>query len=148
MTCMRHAPILVLCAALVSCDDGPGRPDPAPAVPSAEGPQPGAARPAGPEERGRVVYETVCAACHALDTPTGTAPTLREIADRYRAAFDDPEEAIERLADYIREPDIARSLLPQDNLDEWGLMPPQPIPAGDLEAAATFIWTLPDSAHD
>lgn len=93
--------------------------------------------------RGRGVYDAVCAECHAIEPPPLTAPTLREIVDRYHEAYLDPAEALDHLADYIREPAPSKSQLPQVMIDEWGVMPPQPLPPDDLAAVAWFIWNLP-----
>ena len=74
-----------------------------------------------------------------------TAPALREIVSRYHATYQEREEGIEHLADYVREPAPTKSILPQVTLDEWGVMPPQPLPEEDLRAVAYFIWHLPDT---
>jgi mono/diheme cytochrome c family protein len=95
--------------------------------------------------RGRGVHDAICFECHVLEPPPATAPTFREILARYRATFLDSEEGIEHLTDYIREPAPGKSLLSQVMLDEWGLMPAQPLPEEDLRAAAYFIWYLPDT---
>lgn len=92
--------------------------------------------------RGRAVVADVCSECHATEPPPVTAPTLREISDRYHEVFLDPQEAIAHLADYIRQPSPSASQLPQVMLDEWGVMPPQAIAPADRDAVAFYIWYL------
>lgn len=94
--------------------------------------------------RGRGVYDAICSECHAIEPPPITAPTLREIVDRYHEDYLDSTQALEHLADYISEPAPAKSHLPQVMIDEWGVMPPQALPDADLAAVAYFIWHLPD----
>lgn len=138
-------PALVPLLLLIACGDradDPGRAAvPPPATPPTASPADtlDAARLA----HGRQVYETVCAECHTLDAPPATAPTLREIVATYRALFPDAAEGIERIAEYTRAPVAARALLPKVMIDEWGVMPAQPLPAEDLAAVAHFIWHLP-----
>ncbi len=92
--------------------------------------------------RGQVVFDGVCTECHALEPPVKTAPTIREIADRYREAFLDADQALDHLAEYIREPSVDRSQLPLMHLDEWGVMPPQALDSADLRAVALYVWRL------
>lgn len=141
--------LLVLAFVLACGDRADPEPDPPAPAPAAEEPDP------APIEvpttwdpalaaQGRAVVDRVCVQCHAIDAPPLTAPTLREVADRYREAFADPTQAIEHLADYVRQPSPAQSQLPQVMLDEWGMMPPQALAPADRIAAGYFIWHLPD----
>lgn len=148
---MRHfrpaTLLLLFLAHALACGDGAER-EPAAGMPVAT--PPGARPSAAPGDtvdaaliaRGRAVHDAICAECHAIESPPVTAPTLREISDRYREAYLDHTEALEHLADYIREPSPAKSQLPQVMIDEWGVMPSQALPPEDLSAAAYFIWHL------
>jgi mono/diheme cytochrome c family protein len=144
---MRHtlSPCVVLM--FLACGDRP--PQPAARTDTSPAQRPGLVPPDSVDAalfaQGRSVYDAICAECHALEPPPETAPTFREILARYRGTFLDSEEGIEHLTDYIREPAPGKSLLSQVMLDEWGLMPPQPLPEEDLHAAAFFIWHLPDT---
>lgn len=92
--------------------------------------------------RGLAVHGSRCAECHAVDEPPLTAPVFREIAIRYAQAFTERAEAIDRLVAYTRSPDLGQSQMEKALIDEWGVMPPQELPAEELRAVAYFIWEL------
>ena len=95
---------------------------------------------------GARIYETLCAGCHALGTPARTAPPLAHVAMRYRQAYPDRDEAVARLADYVRAPAAARSVLSPDLVQRWGVMPALPLPDEQLRAVALYVWSIPESA--
>lgn len=91
---------------------------------------------------GRRIVEAVCATCHSLQPPPKTAPPLAMIAMHYRRRSAGDAEAIDRMVDWVRAPDAAKSLMPPMVIREFGLMPPQPLPDSLLRAAAAYVMSL------
>ena len=114
---------------------------------------PGTARAAAPPaeaglraqvEAGRQLFQASCSGCHSEAPPPRSAPPMQHVAMRYRAAVADREEAVTRIAAYVRAPAAERSLLP-GAVRRWGVMPPMPLPEEQLRAVAAYVWTLGDA---
>jgi hypothetical protein len=91
---------------------------------------------------GREIVEQVCGECHSMDPPPNKAPPLTHLARHLRSSFDEVDEAVAHVLAYAPAPDASRSILPARAIERFGLMPPQPLPAPLLEAAARYIWSL------
>jgi mono/diheme cytochrome c family protein len=98
------------------------------------------------QETGREIFATVCATCHTVHPPPTKAPPMSNIARHYRAAASDTADAVALLADWIREPDADRSLLPADAIVTFGVMPSIGLGESRIDAVARYVLTLADSA--
>jgi len=97
-------------------------------------------------DQGRQVFESVCAECHTVQPPANKAPPMSHVARHYRQAITDRDEAVDRIAAWIRSPSEDRSLLPDHAIEMWGVMPPLQLPESRLEAVASYVWGLADEA--
>lgn len=133
----------------------PGVPAPAagPRSPAVEAPDPGVAAPspdATPDveaavraERGRALFDDICAQCHTLDPPANQAPPMRHVVRHLRQALDDDDAAVLRhVLSYVPAPAAEHSLLPAMAIERFGVMPPQPLPAELLNDIGTYLLTL------
>jgi mono/diheme cytochrome c family protein len=135
----------LLPAVLLACGSDAGPPPPAALPPDSVAPRVPADAGALPLD-GLAIHRAACAECHAIDGDPIYAPTLREIARRYRQRLR-PDEAEERIIEYIRAPAFERTLLEKAQLDEWGVMPPVELPDAHARAVARWLLDLePDVA--
>jgi len=84
----------------------------------------------------------VCAACHNYLPPPKAAPPLLGISGHYHQAFTDPNEAIDYIIDYIKQPTAEKSMLPPMARQRWGLMAPLALPEEELKAVAYWVWEI------
>lgn len=139
---------LVACAALSACGrPGPsGEPAPVadhdPAPTTVAVPAQAAAAAEAPALSGQEVVEQICSQCHSMEPPPLTAPPLTHLAAHLRQAFETEDEAVAHVVAYAPAPTAEASVLPPMAVERFGLMPPQPLPAPLLEAAARYIWSL------
>ncbi|MGD8276728.1 MAG: cytochrome c [Gemmatimonadota bacterium] len=99
-----------------------------------------------PQESGREIFNAVCAPCHTIQPPPDKAPPMIHIAQRYRAVASDFDDAVALVADWIREPDAGRSLLPVAEIERYGVMPQIGLGEDRIDAVARYVLTLADSA--
>ena len=103
--------------------------------------------PAGASLTGEQVVEYVCSQCHSMEPPPLTAPPLSHLARHLRQSFTSVDDAVSHVVSFAPAPEAERSILPARAQERFGLMPPQPLPAPMLEAAARYIWTLSDGTE-
>ena len=150
---LRAAVTIAATLALVTCGMRPDPPPPAMTVTEAH------ANPGDPDHvthaqagtstaseadllEGQQIYEDVCAECHAMDPPPTLAPPMRMVSGHLHEEFETEQEAVAHILSYLPMPNPDRSILPEHAIERFGLMPPQPLPAADLEKVARYIWTL------
>jgi cytochrome c5 len=120
---------------VVAAADDPAAVAPAPQVP------------AGASLTGEQVVEYVCSQCHSMDPPPLKAPPLTHLAQHLRESFTSVDDAVTHVVSFAPSPDAETSILPATAQERFGLMPPQPLPAPMLEAAARYIWSLSDGTE-
>lgn len=96
--------------------------------------------------KGKQVYETICFACHTMESPATLAPPMTHVARHMRQAFTDRDSAIAHIVDFIRNPSAERSKMPARVRERYGLMAPLQLPEDQLRAVAAYVWSLPDPA--
>lgn len=95
---------------------------------------------------GKRTFETMCIACHTMDSPPTLAPPMTHVARHYRRAFEDEAEAIEHIVNFIRNPSHEASKMPERARERFGLMPALHLPEDQLRAVAAYVWSLPEPA--
>jgi mono/diheme cytochrome c family protein len=95
---------------------------------------------------GKQVYETLCIACHTMESPATLAPPMTHVARHIRQAFTDADSAVAHIVEFVRRPSEERSKMPARVRERYGLMAPLDLPEAQLRAVAAYIWSLPDPA--
>jgi len=70
---------------------------------------------------------------------------MSHVARRYVMAAADRDDAIQRIAAWVRHPDADRSLLPARAIEMFGAMPPLGLTDEQVRAVAGYVVTLADS---
>lgn len=100
----------------------------------------GAIAPQRADDRGKVVFDTVCATCHSLNPPMLKAPPMLMVAGHYVDARSTDEAAMAAMKEWLRGPDSTKSLLPAHAIQRFGLMPPLALPADDIDAVVAYVF--------
>ncbi|NTW82470.1 MAG: cytochrome c [Chlorobiaceae bacterium] len=88
---------------------------------------------------GDAIYNKYCSVCHTMNPPPKLAPPLRSIAAMYRGKYSSKKEGVERIAVFIKLPNIKNALAP-DAVRKYGLMSRLPISANDIRTIAEWVW--------
>lgn len=98
-------------------------------------------------EQGRATYDRICFACHTMTPPPRNAPPIVGLAAHLHARFANRDDAVAHIVDYIRAPSAAKSVLPPQAIQRWGMvMPPLALPEAELRAVASWLWQQYDPA--
>lgn len=137
----RVAPPVMVLLLLSACT---ARPAPVPGTPSPVG---GAVSPALSQAtlaEGKRVYDNVCATCHTIVPPATLAPPMAHIVRHYRQVLPNDQAVAARIVEFVRNPSVERSLMPEHARERFGLMPAQQLPDNQLRAVAAYVLTLRD----
>lgn len=98
------------------------------------------ALPATAKDLGAERFKAVCMACHKLDRgPEMLAPPVFAVQNHYLRAHPEQDAFVQAVVDWVRSPDIDRSLMP-GAVRRFNLMPPMPLPEHELRAIAKFLF--------
>ncbi len=100
----------------------------------------GAVAPQRADDRGKVVFETLCATCHSMNPPALKAPPMLMVAGHYVEARSTEDAAMAAMKEWLRGPDSTKSLLPAHAIQRFGLMPPLALPADDIDAVVAYVF--------
>lgn len=100
----------------------------------------GAVAPQRADDRGKVVFETLCATCHSMNPPALKAPPMLMVAGHYVDARSTEDAAMAAMKEWLRGPDSTKSLLPAHAIQRFGLMPPLALPADDIDAVVAYVF--------
>lgn len=96
--------------------------------------------PQRPDERGKLIFDTVCSGCHSMTPPALDAPPMLMVAEHYVQAKETEEAAMAAMKEWIPNPAVEKSLLPAHAIEKFGLMDPLALPADDLDAVVAYIF--------
>ena len=102
------------------------------------------------QEKGSILFEEKCAACHLKQRPsfeemnTMIAPPIMGVMTHVKDVKTAKPEAVKFIVDYIFDPTAAKALCMKQSIDRFGLMPSQ---KGNLtkEEATTIAGYLYDN---
>jgi len=83
------------------------------------------------QEKGSILFEEKCAACHLKQRPsfeamnTMIAPPVMGVMSHVKEAKTTKPEAVKFIVDYIFEPTSAKALCMKQSIERFGLMPSQ-----------------------
>jgi cytochrome c len=89
---------------------------------------------------GKAVFDKNCSVCHSVAPPPKTAPPILPISARYHQRISSRSEGIRRMAEFIKAPSKDKVLADQQAITRFGLMPPVPLTAAELNAVAAWVW--------
>ncbi len=89
---------------------------------------------------GKIVFDKNCSVCHSIAPPPKSAPPILPISARYHQRFSSRAEGIKYMADFIKSPSKEKVLADQQAITRFGLMPPVPLSAEELNAVAAWVW--------
>lgn len=88
---------------------------------------------------GDAIYNKYCSVCHTMNPPPKLAPPLRSIAAMYRGKYSSKKEGVERIAAFVKLPNIKNALAP-GAVKKYGLMSRLPISSNDIRTIAEWVW--------
>jgi mono/diheme cytochrome c family protein len=91
---------------------------------------------------GEELFKATCNACHGIevsDPKARLAPPAVVVKQRYARWFDNEEAFIDRVTNWIANPDKEKSLMP-GAINRFNLMPPLPLPETDRRKIAEYFY--------
>jgi cytochrome c len=104
----------------------------------ATGTLPASASAAAPD--GKAIFDKNCSVCHSVAPPPKSAPPIVPISGRYHQKFSSRTEGIKQMAEFIKSPSKEKVLADEQAITRFGLMPPIPLSAAELNAVAAWVW--------
>ncbi len=89
---------------------------------------------------GKAVFDKNCSVCHSVAPPPKTAPPILPISARYHQRFSSRAKGIKQMAEFIKSPSKDKVLADPQAITRFGLMPPVPLSAAELNAVAAWVW--------
>ncbi len=103
--------------------------------------------PLSANESGKMLYEKLCASCHSAEGATATAPPMFAVINHVKGTYPDRDEFIERIVDWVYEPDASQTLMP-GALRRFGVMPKLGYDSEQVRQVAEYLFDdgppLPD----
>jgi len=104
------------------------------------------ARPENENDVAAELFERHCRACHSKQPPPKTAPPVQGIASHYRKAFSSKEAAVRHMVRFMQQPDAESSILGEQAVTRFGLMPVMSLNTEELRRVAAWLWDQYDPA--
>jgi mono/diheme cytochrome c family protein len=99
------------------------------------------------EMRGEALFQQLCAECHVSEGAPTKAPPMFAVVNHIKGSYPDREEFIERIVDWVWQPDASQSLMP-GALRRFGPMPKLGYDAEQVRLIAEYLFDdgppLPD----
>lgn len=92
---------------------------------------------------GRLLLEGNCITCHHY-TKSISAPSLKIVKQRYKAAFLDKESFVDYMVEWVYKPSKEGSIM-VDMIEKYELMPELGYDKDTLKKIATYIYETKDS---
>ncbi len=98
-------------------------------------------------EYGKALYEKLCTSCHLSEGMPTTAPPMFAVINHVKGTYPDREGFIERVVDWVWEPDASQTLMP-GAIRRFGVMPKLGYDAEQVRRVAEYLYDygppLPD----
>ena len=91
-----------------------------------------------PARDGKVIFST-CNACHNAELDPPLAPPMFGVQKRYKKAFPDRQEFVQRMVDFVQNPTMDKVIMKRPAM-KLGLMPAQKLPEAELQQVAAYIY--------
>jgi len=90
-------------------------------------------------KKAKKLLKNLCTSCHVLKGKGVVAPPLIAVKRHVKKAYKNKEDFIERIVDWVEEPDAAIALMP-GAIKKFGLMPKLPYDKDDVERIAEYMY--------
>lgn len=97
---------------------------------------------------GKTIYTANCSVCHSMQPPAKTAPPISGLASRYRTVYGNKADAVKAMVSFMKKPDATKSVLGQQAVNRFGLMPAMTLPDRQLEVVSGWLWDQYDPNFD
>jgi len=99
-------------------------------------------------DEGKDKLKRYCLICHTDQPAYGnheglTAPPFPGVVRHYKEVYSSKEEFIRAVTAYVKKPDSTRALM-RGAVEEFGLMPPLPLPDDTLKVIAETLYEMYD----
>ena len=91
---------------------------------------------------GEGVFETLCSTCHTKEPPPNLAPPMLHVVGHYLQEYEDRPAAEEAIRNWVTNPNLEHSAMPEHAIERFGLMPAQPIPEDQAAAVAYYVLEM------
>ena len=91
------------------------------------------------QKNGQHLFKAMCSSCHSVERESSLAPPVFGIVNHTKKAFPDREDFIERIVDWVSEPDASQSVMP-NAIKKFGLMPKLPYSESDVTKIAEYLY--------
>jgi hypothetical protein len=102
---------------------------------------PSSASAAGAIPDGTTLYNKYCSVCHAVSSPSMSAPPMRKISSLYRSKYPGRTEGSSRIMAFVKLPSV-KNAIDQDAITKYGLMSRVPATGREMQAVAEWLWDL------
>ncbi len=89
---------------------------------------------------GEELYTKNCQVCHSMRPPAKSAPPIVGLASRFRALYENKDDAVAAMVSFMKAPDAAKTALGQQAIERFGLMPAMSMPDDELEKVSGWLW--------
>ncbi len=90
-------------------------------------------------QEGKKLLMEMCASCHITQGKAKVAPPLIAVKRHVQKAYKTKEDFVERIVDWVEEPDEAIALMP-GAIKKFGLMPQLSYNKDDVKKIAEYIY--------
>jgi|ETNmetMinimDraft_8_1059916.scaffolds.fasta_scaffold29320_2 hypothetical protein len=91
------------------------------------------------QKSGEHLFKAMCSGCHSVASESGIAPPVFGIINHTKKAYPYREDFIERIVDWVSEPDASQSIMPSAVM-RFGLMPKLPYSESDVSIIAEYLY--------
>ncbi|MCS5622848.1 MAG: cytochrome c, partial [Candidatus Marinimicrobia bacterium] len=91
------------------------------------------------QKNGQGLFKAMCSSCHSVEREDSLAPPVFGIVNHTKKAYPDREDFIERIVDWVLEPDVSQSIMP-GAVKRFGLMPKLPYSESDITKIAEYLY--------
>ncbi len=88
---------------------------------------------------GKALFEKLCASCHASEGMPTNAPPMFAVINHVKGTYPDREEFIERIVDWVWEPDASQTLMP-GAVRRFGVMPKLGYDSEQVRMIAEYLY--------
>lgn len=90
-------------------------------------------------KRGEALFQQLCAECHVSEGTPTKAPPIFAVVNHVRGTYPDRDEFIERIVNWVWEPDASQSLMP-GAVRRFGVMPKLGYDSDQVRMIAAYLF--------
>ena len=98
-----------------------------------------ASTPLSASETGKELFQQLCSTCHVSEGMPTKAPPMFAVINHVKGTYPDRDEFIERIVDWVWEPDASQTLMP-GALRRFGVMPKLGYDSEQVRLIAEYLF--------